>query len=88
MVRLDRAIALFIALPPMARSSRSMTLWCPNLQRFWVLAEIIADLMKDQCKEAVEKAIEAVVGGSACAALITAMAKSTIWSQGTPKRVL
>jgi len=27
MVRLDRAIALFVALLPMARSSRSMTWW-------------------------------------------------------------
>src|ERR1700677_618788 len=35
MVRLAQAIALFIALLPMARSSRSMTLWCLKLQRFW-----------------------------------------------------
>jgi len=39
MDRRDRAIALFIALLPMARSSRSMTSGCLTLHRFWVLGE-------------------------------------------------
>jgi len=37
MARLDRAIALFIALLLMARSSRTMTFWCLTFQRFRVL---------------------------------------------------
>jgi hypothetical protein len=41
MARLDRAIALFIALLLMARSSRTMTLRCLTFQRFWVRDEFV-----------------------------------------------
>jgi hypothetical protein len=44
MARLDRAIALFIALLPMVRSSRTMTLQCLTFQRFSILA-----LCREEC---------------------------------------